>query len=404
MPSRMDYHKKNKQNTKLLIGGAAAVILIIILGVFGLQQAKSHNAAVNAANKKQAAFNKTHFNPNVTIYGVKVGKMTVASATKAINAKALNQVTDTDGKVTVSRNPKVETITQAQVQKYFDKQHTTLTNTQQYTYVNKDIDAGKQALNKVLAATVTYKVAGKSFKLDAKKYVTKASYYKGATHFEDVKKLTAKLEKMDSEVGTLGKKFKFKTPAGSTVTITNESYGWGIYVKSAEEAILQAYQDGKSTIDGKNHIYGKGYTTEGLGYGKTNNGLGHSYVAVSIASQDLWVVKNGKVVVSIPDVVTGTENSTTGDATPKGVWYIFYKQRGVTLRGTNDDGSAYASKVSYWMPFTLTGCGLHDASWRTDWSSTAYLDGGSHGCVNIRPSEIKSVWDAVDVHMPVVVF
>ena len=116
------------------------------------------------------------------------------------------------------------------------------------------------------------------------------------------------------------------------------------------------------------------------------------------------MVKNGKVVVSIPDVVTGTENSTTGDATPKGVWYIFYKQRGVTLRGTNDDGSAYASKVSYWMPFTLTGCGLHDASWRTDWSSTAYLDGGSHGCVNIRPSEIKSVWDAVDVHMPVVVF
>lgn len=62
-----------------------------------------------------------------------------------------------------------------------------------------------------------------------------------------------------------------------------------------------------------------------------------------------------------------------GDQTPRGVWYIHYKQRNATLRGSNDDGSSYASPVSYWMPFTLSGCGFHDASWRTDWSKTAYL-------------------------------
>ena len=126
-------------------------------------------------------------------------------------------------------------------------------------------------------------------------------------------------------------------------------------------------------------------------------------MVVSIASQDMWVVVNGKVVVTVSDVVTGTANK--GDnATPTGVWYIMYKQRDATLRGQNDNGSNYASKVNYWMPFTMSGCGLHDASWRTDWSSTAYLKGGSHGCVNIRPSKIKSVWNAVKVHMPVIVY
>ncbi len=48
-----------------------------------------------------------------------------------------------------------------------------------------------------------------------------------------------------------------------------------------------------------------------------------------------------------------------------------------TLRGSRADGAAYASPVEYWVPFTLDGCGFHDADWRKNWSNTAYLKEGS---------------------------
>ena len=112
--------------------------------------------------------------------------------------------------------------------------------------------------------------------------------------------------------------------------------------------------------------------------------------------------RKGKVAVHLTDVVTGTENKS--NATPKGVWYIMYKESPSVLRGYNDDGSKYASKVQYWMPFTLSGCGLHDASWRSDWSKSADLTGGSHGCVNIRPAEIRSVWNNVLTNDAVIVY
>lgn len=403
MTSRKDYRKKNTQGSKYLIIAGVAVIVLACAGIWGHNAYQQHQATVLAENKKQVAYNKKHFNANVTIYGVKVGKLTVDQAVEKIQAKALNKLVYKDGKISAVRDSKLTTISKEKVQKYFDKQYTQLPTDQSYNYENTALKKGKSKLKAITAASVDYSVAGKTFTLAAKDYLTQVSYYNGAVHYDDASKLKAKLEAMDKEVKTLGKSYKFKTPAGSTITVTNQSYGWGIWTASAKKAVLSAYETGKKTIDGKNHIYGEGYTTQGLGYGKSNNGLGNSYVVVSIASQDMWVVVNGKVVVTVSDVVTGTANK--GDnATPKGVWYIMYKQQDATLRGQNDDGSNYASKVNYWMPFTMSGCGLHDASWRTDWSSTAYLEGGSHGCVNIRPSEIKSVWDAVKVHMPVIVY
>lgn len=214
------------------------------------------------------------------------------------------------------------------------------------------------------------------------------------------------MAKINSEVSTLDKSYSFTTPNGSTINVTNKSYGWAINNKTAIPAIEKALGSDTATVDGANYIYGKGYSTYGTGYTTINNGLGKNYVVVSIKEQKLWVIKNGSVAVTLNDVVTGTAQTSSGssDATPTGVWYIEYKQSPSILRGTNDDGSSYSSKVNYWMPFTLTGCGLHDASWRTDWSKTAYLKGGSHGCVNIRPSEIKKVWDAVEMHEPVIVY
>ena len=69
----------------------------------------------------------------------------------------------------------------------------------------------------------------------------------------------------------------------------------------------------------------------------------------------MWYYKNGKLVVET-DVVTG--NYGTND-TPKGAYSIIYKASPATLM--------LNSHVTFWLPFTSDGCGIHDASWRASW-------------------------------------
>ena len=378
MQSRTEMRKRNNRNNLYLIIIGIIVVIAIICGFI------IHNQRV-AAERSQREYASTHFNPNVTIYGVKVGKLTVNKATTKINDQADNVVFLRNKKIIAEKDDKVQTISQAEVKNIFTKQHTDLPSKQKYVFKSAKIDEAKKSLQKIQNAVVTYKINGKKFKLKADDLIHEVTYKGGKYKFTDVKKLHAKMEAIDQEVKTLKKSYKFTVPTGNkvngkTITVKNESYGWGIYVKKAVAAVENAFINGQDVVDGSKYIYGEGYSTYAHGYGKSNHGIGQNYVVVSIKNQELWVVRKGKVAVHLNDVVTGTEDK--GNATPKGVWYIMYKESPSVLRGYNDDGSKYASKVQYWMPFTLSGCGLHDASWRNDWSKSAYLTGGSHGCVN----------------------
>ena len=400
MQSRTEMRKRNNRNNLYLIIIGIIVVIAIICGFI------IHNQRV-AAERSQREYASTHFNPNVTIYGVQVGKLTVNKATAKINKQADNVVFLRNKKIIAEKDDKVQTISQAEVKNIFTKQHTDLPSKQKYVFKSAKIDDAKKNLQKIQKAVVTYKINGKEYQLRADELIHEVTYKDGKYKFTDVKKLHAKLEKIDQEVKTLKKSYKFTVPVGNkvngkTITVKNESYGWGIYVKKAVAAVEEALINGQTTVDGSKYIYGEGYSTYAHGYGKSNHGIGQNYVVVSIKNQELWVVRKGKVAVHLNDVVTGTEDK--GNATPKGVWYIMYKESPSVLRGYNDDGSKYASKVQYWMPFTLSGCGLHDASWRNDWSKSAYLTGGSHGCVNIRPAEIRSVWNNVLTNDAVIVY
>ncbi|PKZ32658.1 L,D-transpeptidase family protein [Lactobacillus crispatus] len=399
MQSRTEMRKRNNRNNLYLIIGIIVVIAIICGFVI-------HNQRV-AAERSQREYASTHFNPNVTIYGVQVGKLTVNKATAKINKQADNVVFLRNKKIIAEKDDKVQTISQAEVKNIFTKQHTDLPSKQKYVFKSAKIDEAKKSLQKIQNAVVTYKINGQEFKLKADDLIHEVTYKGGKYKFTDVKKLHAKMEAIDQEVKTLKKSYKFTVPTGNkvngkTITVKNESYGWGIYVKKAVAAVENAFINGQDVVGGSKYIYGEGYSTYAHGYGKSNHGIGKNYVVVSIKNQELWVVRKGKVAVHLTDVVTGTENKS--NATPKGVWYIMYKESPSVLRGYNDDGSKYASKVQYWMPFTLSGCGLHDASWRSDWSKSAYLTGGSHGCVNIRPAEIRSVWNNVLTNDAVIVY
>ena len=400
MQSRIEMRKRNNRNNLYLIIIGIIVVIAIICGFF------IHNQRV-AAERSQREYASTHFNPNVTIYGVQVGKLTVNKATAKINKQADNVVFLRNKKIIAEKDDKVQTISQAEVKNIFTKQHTDLPSKQKYVFKSAKIDEAKKSLQKIQNAVVTYKINGQEFKLKADDLIHEVTYKGGKYKFTDVKKLHAKMEAIDQEVKTLKKSYKFTVPTGNkvngkTITVKNESYGWGIYVKKAVAAVENAFINGQDVVDGSKYIYGEGYSTYAHGYGKSNHGIGKNYVVVSIKNQELWVVRKGKVAVHLTDVVTGTENKS--NATPKGVWYIMYKESPSVLRGYNDDGSKYASKVQYWMPFTLSGCGLHDASWRNDWSKSAYLTGGSHGCVNIRPAEIRSVWNNVLTNDAVIVY
>ncbi len=400
MQSRTEMRKRNNRNNLYLIIIGIIVVIAIICGFI------IHNQRV-AAERSQREYASTHFNPNVTIYGVQVGKLTVNKATAKINKQADNVVFLRNKKIIAEKDDKVQTISQAEVKNIFTKQHTDLPSKQKYVFKSAKIDEAKKSLQKIQNAVVTYKINGKKFKLKADDLIHEVTYKGGKYKFTDVKKLHAKMEAIDQEVKTLKKSYKFTVPTGNkvngkTITVKNESYGWGIYVKKAVAAVENAFINGQDVVDGSKYIYGEGYSTYAHSYGKSNHGIGKNYVVVSIKNQELWVVRKGKVAVHLTDVVTGTENKS--NATPKGVWYIMYKESPSVLRGYNDDGSKYASKVQYWMPFTLSGCGLHDASWRSDWSKSAYLTGGSHGCVNIRPAEIRSVWNNVLTNDAVIVY
>lgn len=402
MQSRKELRKhNNRSNLYLIIIGVIIIVGIIAGAVF-------HNRKV-ASQRREQNFTSKHFNPNVTIYGVKVAKLTVDKATKKINAEANNVVFLRNKKIILKRDANIKTIDKQTVKEYFDKQHTDLINKQKYTYPSASLKTAKAKLEKLKNTSVTYDIADKKFILNADDLIDEVTYKDGQYKFTDTKKLTAKLEEINKQVQTLKKSYKFMVPVGNkakakTITVTNESYGWGIYIKKAKQAVEKAFANGTSQIDGSKYIYGEGYSTYAHGYGKSNNGIGNNYAVVSIKDQELWIVRKGQVVVHLNDIVTGTLEGSGNNQTPKGVWYIMYKQSPSILRGYNDDGSKYASKVQYWMPFTLSGCGFHDASWRSDWSKTAYLRGGSHGCVNIRPAEIRHVWNNIQTNEPVIVY
>lgn len=394
--------RKKAQNTYTNLLIIIASLLIIILIGFLVSRHVSNTQTKNAID-----FNKTHFNVNVKIYDIPVGKMTVAQAVKTINKRGKNRASLEDNKIVLSRVSD-NLITKNQVATYFKQQHTKYPTNKKWNFENKELNKAQTKLEEIKDRSVRYTVAGETYDFKRADYFKNISYYNNEYHFGNTKALNKKIESINNKVNTFHKKYPFKLPDGKTITVKNESYGWAINTKYLIPAIERALSDGTKEINGKDYIYGLGYSTYGTGYGMSNHGLGDTYIVVSVTQQKAWFYKHGKKALVLDDIVTGTAatnpKTKTTDETPTGVWYIEYKESPSVLRGQNDDGSSYASKVQYWMPFTVSGCGFHDASWRTDWSKTAYLQGGSHGCVNIKPSEIKKVWDVVDQYEPVIVY
>ncbi|MEH7097725.1 L,D-transpeptidase family protein [Neobacillus vireti] len=268
---------------------------------------------------------------------------------------------------------------------------------------NSDLVRNEQKkLEEFLAQTVDYKVQDKIFSLAASELIKNASITRDLKiTLSDDGEIKNKIAEINHSQSTLNKDFKFKTHSGSMISVKGKGYGWAIDVDKEVPRIKQALENGEKSVSASN-IYGNGWEGEGYGYDTiTNNGIGNTYAEVSIAEQRIWIYKNGKLVVTT-NVVTGT-HSTHHDTSP-GVWYILYKQTPAVLTGRENGKITYQVDVNYWAPFTNDGQGFHDASWRGNWGSKAYLSAGSHGCVNTPPSIMKTVYNNLSTHDPVVIY
>ena len=131
--------------------------------------------------------------------------------------------------------------------------------------------------------------------------------------------------------------------------------------------------------------------------------FGGTYVEVDIEGQHMWYYRDGELWLD-SDVVTG-KGSDPSRRTPKGVFDIYTKERGRTLKGEINPSTgqpSYESYVNYWMPF-YEGVGLHDATWRGSFGGSIYWDSGSHGCVNMPYSKAGELYEMVEVGTPVIV-
>lgn len=188
-----------------------------------------------------------------------------------------------------------------------------------------------------------------------------------------------------------------KSTKRGVVTVPAGIYGWSINSASELPKLTDVILAGKD-FTREPVIVGSGYSKDG--YGDALSDIGNTYIEVDKQNQHMWVYMNGQLKIDT-DVVTGNPN---GHDTPVGVWAIWSKERNSTLRGENDNGSKYASKVAYWMPIDDTGVGIHDSPWQPQYGGDWYKTHGSHGCINTPPATVAKIFNMVSTGIPVVVF
>lgn len=256
---------------------------------------------------------------------------------------------------------------------------------------------------------------GKSYYYKVRAYRTVGSktYYSSFNIFRAVCGLSS--PKISSASTTLGR-LKFTWNKNKYV------YGYDIYIKGEKDAKYKylattrnPYYTTKKLTPGTKYslaIYPFRYVgvnklkvrgtcsiktvkVRNLAYGVD---VGSTYIEINLKKQRMQFYVNNKLYVDTP-VVTGMDNGYNN--TPKGAYKIFERKSPATLYG--DD---YVTPVKYWLAFTYSGCGIHDATWRpaSDYVVDTYKYNGSHGCVNTPYNEVKKIYDKARVGMYVVLY
>lgn len=262
---------------------------------------------------------------------------------------------------------------------------------------NADLQAQADAINQKLSASLTM-----DFGTDRQEVLDKTTLKDWVVQAEDGSyaideaKVTEYVAGLAQKYDTVDSERSFTTTSGSTVALTPGDYGWKIDQNSTTANLLDAINNG---TQGAFEIV---YLATAMS--REANDIGSSYVELSLSDQHFWVYVDGKQVLDSA-VVTGCLNK--GTQTPKGVYKVKGKTTDYTMRGTKNASGNWSYEVhcNYWIPFAAENTiGFHDLVTRSDWSSTAYINNGSHGCVNTPLDKVKELYNIVSYKFPVVVY
>ena len=255
-------------------------------------------------------------------------------------------------------------------------------------------------MNKYLDGKITYLLPdGETLVLDSERVCEWFAEDENGNKYyeEDVwnEHITEFVDELAVKVNTVWKDKEFESTDNGLITVQGGTYGYSVDKESETESINDVISSGSEEERSPRY-----YTAE-TGESDVNDGIGSTYIEVSIDEQHLWYYEDGEMVMDSP-VVTGNKGNHD---TPKGIFTVMFTQHPAVLRGRimSNGEPEYESPVSYWMPF-YDGCGFHDATWRGSFGGSIYTYNGSHGCVNMPYSAAQELFEYVDGGTVVVIY
>ena len=266
--------------------------------------------------------------------------------------------------------------------------------------------AQAEQLNQLANAHITYNLPdGSTTELTPellKSWLTQnpdGSYTKDEAAFEE--NLRAFIAELDSKTTSSGEEHLFDTTMDGTISVPygDLSTYTGYQLDTEGELAALKTQIEEHQVITREPVY------LSTGGGTGNHGVGDTYVELNLSRQHLWYYKDGELFFDT-SIVSGT--MTTWRYTPAGWYTLASKTSPHTMKGEINPATGqpiYTAKCTYWMPFIPSvGIGFHDYGVRSDWRTTAYLTNGSHGCINMRPGDAKTLYNSLEVGTPVIVY
>ena len=207
------------------------------------------------------------------------------------------------------------------------------------------------------------------------------------------------LTELGNSFDTVGTERTYTRPNGKTVTVDGGTYGWEVDTAGMVDLVHQEIMNGTQGEISVPWIAGAAFY----------NGPGavdwSDYIDVDLSEQHVYYITGEGEVTWESDCITGMPDGKHD--TPTGIWTLFSMESPATLKGeilAATGAPEYETQVQYWMPFTYSGCGLHDATWQPAFGGSMYSQGyGSHGCVNLSYDAAASLYDIAVVGIPVIV-
>ncbi len=254
------------------------------------------------------------------------------------------------------------------------------------TTESPEIADTKNAMDRYMAAEITYQVEGEDLKLDADGIASLLSINGTSVEINE-EKVHDFAQKLAYALNTYGRPREFQTAKGDTVTIGGGDYGWVVDKKGETEQIMADLQGGVPVS--REPVYEQTAMYQG------EDDIGDTYIEIDYTNQHLYYFKDGALQADT-DIVSG--NISRNNGSPDGVFKIVYKESPAKLVGEN-----YESDVTYFMPFAYN-VGIHDADWRSSFGGNIYKTSGSHGCINVPKAAAEKLYGIVEKGTPVIAY